>query len=102
MKTKIRTRIIFITLILIACIPMISAAQAASFKSLGLLHSANPDNSCFAISADCSTILSAALDAEKGYLAQRRQYKRPGLMKTGLLRYIPKLADKFTSVWFPL
>ncbi len=71
MKTEKRTRTVFTTLVVIVCVPMVAAAQTASFKALGVIHSSNPQNCCYAVSADGSTVLGTVLDAENEYRAQR-------------------------------
>ena len=52
---------------------MAAAAQTASFKALGVVHSSNPQNCSYAVSADGSTVLGTVLDAENEYRAQRWQ-----------------------------
>ena len=48
----------FLTALLVsACAPMVAAAQTASFKELGIIHSSNPKNCTYAVSADGSTVL---------------------------------------------
>ena len=69
MNTEKRIQIILTVLLVIVGIPMIAAAQNASFKELGIIHSANPKNCTYAVSADGSTVLGSVLDMENGVVS---------------------------------
>jgi len=60
-------------LLVLAGIPMVTVAQNASFKELGIIHSSNSKNCTYAVSADGSTVLGSVLDAENGYRIQQWQ-----------------------------
>jgi len=48
-----------------------TAAQTASFKELGIIHSSNPKICTYSVSADGSTVLGSVLDEENEYKSQR-------------------------------
>jgi len=73
MKTGKGIQTVLTTLLVLACIPMVAAAQTVSFKPLGIIHSSNPKNCTYAISADGSTVLGSVLDVENGVRFQRWQ-----------------------------
>lgn len=50
MNTEMRTRTALTTLLVLAGIPLVAAAQAASFRPLGIIHSSNPQNCSYSIS----------------------------------------------------
>jgi len=69
MNTEKRIQTVLIALLVLAGIPMIAAAQTASFKELGIIHSSNPKNCTYAISADGATVLGSVLDMENGVVS---------------------------------
>ena len=73
MNTEKRIRTVSTTFSVLAGVPMIASAQTASFKKLGIIHSSNPKNCTYAVSADGSTVLGSVLDAENGVRAQQWQ-----------------------------
>ena len=58
MKTEKRIRAFFATLLVLVGIPIVAAAQTVSFKPLGIIHSSNPKNCTYTISADGSMVLA--------------------------------------------
>jgi len=69
MNTEKRIQTVLFALFVLAGIPMIGAAQTASFKELGIIHSSNPKKCTYAISADGSTVLGSVLDMENGVVS---------------------------------
>jgi len=73
MITERRAQTVLTAFLVLVGIPMIVTAQTASFKELGIIHSSNPKNCTYAVSADGSTVLGSVLDAENGVRFQRWQ-----------------------------
>lgn len=80
MKTEKRIQTDLTVLLVLVGIPMIATAQTASFKELGIIHSSNPKNCTYVISADGSTVLGSVLNMENGVLFQRWQNDKTSIM----------------------